>query len=131
MIDPELIRPVEYRLVVEAVEAESKVGSILLADTTKETAQRATTIARVVSVSDNAFMDPDVHGPQDRPKPGDLVLIGKYTGQPVVRNPNDKDTNYKILNDKDVLAIVPPEAVAQFDPVAMTAAITAKREAVA
>lgn len=118
MINPELIRPVEYRLVVEAVEAENKIGSILLADSTKDTAQRATTVARVVSVSDKAFCDPEVFGANDRPTPGDMVLIGKYTGQPVVRGPNDKDTNYKILNDKDVLAIIPMEAFAEFTPVA-------------
>ncbi len=106
MIDPYRVRPIEFNLVVELEQADEKVGSIFLPEQAKDRDQIATTMATVISVAAQAFSDPEIFGPDDRPGEGDVVVIGKYSGQALMRSPQDKDSNYRIVKDKDVLVLL-------------------------
>jgi chaperonin GroES len=90
------LEPLDDRIVVEPMEAESKTkGGIVLPDTAKEKPQRGTVIAvgpgRVAD--DGKRIAPAV-------KKGDKVIYAKYGGMEV-----DADgKEYMILRESDVLA---------------------------
>ncbi|MFO0808032.1 MAG: co-chaperone GroES [Gemmataceae bacterium] len=92
------IRPLDDRLVVEALEAEEKTtGGILLPDTAKQKPQRG----KIVAAGPGKLNDKG-----DRlavnVKVGDEVLYGKYSGSDVEVDGKE----YKILRETDVLAKV-------------------------
>jgi chaperonin GroES len=92
------IRPLDDRLVVEALEAEEKTtGGILLPDTAKQKPQRG----KILSAGPGKLNDKG-----DRMavnvKVGDEVLYGKYSGSDVEVDGKE----YKILRESDVLAKV-------------------------
>jgi len=65
--------------------------------------QKAVEYATVVQVGPTAFKD---YGREnDIIKEGDKVVFAKYAGKPI----KHKDTEYLILNDEDVIAIVNEE----------------------
>ena len=91
------IRPLDDRIVVQPVEAETKsTGGILLPDSAKEKPQRAV----VVAVGEGARNDAG-----DRLAPslhvGDEIIYGKYAGNEIKWNGEE----YKILRESEVLAI--------------------------
>ncbi|MGB0972095.1 MAG: hypothetical protein ACPGVG_14220 [Mycobacterium sp.] len=106
MIDPDGVKPLEFNVVVELLPTEEKAGSILLPDEVKDRNQRGTTVGRVVSVADRAFSDPEMFGPDDRCVPGDVVIVGKYTGAPLARGNADANTTFRVVKDKDIFAKV-------------------------
>jgi chaperonin GroES len=92
------IRPLDDRVVVEALEAEEKTtGGILLPDTAKQKPQRG----RVLAVGPGKLRDSgerstlSVHV-------GDEVLFGRYAGSDVEVNGRD----VKIMRENDILAKV-------------------------
>ncbi|MBN1435208.1 co-chaperone GroES [Candidatus Fermentibacterales bacterium] len=97
MSDPK-VRPLFDRLLVKRMEPREVVkGGIVLPDTAKEKPLEG----KVVSVGpgkrneDGEFIKPVV-------KPGEKVLIGKYSGTEVVID----DDEYVIIREDDVLAIL-------------------------
>jgi chaperonin GroES len=92
------LRPLDDRVVIEALEAEEKTtGGILLPDTAKQKPQRG----RVVSAGPGKLRDTgDRH--VLNVKVGDEVLYGKYAGSEVEVNGKE----YKILRESDILAKV-------------------------
>ena len=95
---PVNLRPLDDRVVVEALEAEEKTtGGILLPDTAKQKPQQG----RVIAVGPGKLSDKG-----DRlavaVKVGDTVLFGKYSGSDVEVN----GTEYKILRESDILGKV-------------------------
>lgn len=94
------IQPVGPRVLVLPVETERKTASgILLMDKTAMMEEMAQTQGYVISIGDTCWDDQ----PTLWAKEGDLVMFGKYSG--VVYDGNDKQ-KYRILNDKDVVAVI-------------------------
>jgi len=95
------IQPVEYKCLVlpDKVE-ETTQGGIVLARNIQEQDQLAETRCQLVAVGGMAFDD---WNDERKPKPGDRVLIAKYSG---ILCRGDDGEEYRVINDKDVLAIL-------------------------
>jgi chaperonin GroES len=92
------IRPLDDRIVVQTLEAETKsAGGILLPDSAKEKPQRA----KVIAVGDGRRNDKGDRVPLSVSK-GDTVLFGKYAGTDIKFGGD----SYKILRESEVLAIL-------------------------
>ena len=90
------LRPLDDRIVVEALEAEEKTtGGILLPDTAKQKPQRG----RVLATGPGKLRDTGDRAAMAVSK-GDEVLYGKYSGSDVEVDGRE----YKILRETDVLA---------------------------
>ena len=92
------VKPLDDRVVVEVLEAESKTaGGIVLPDTAKEKPQKG----KVVSVGPGRLLD---SGKRVTPevKKGDIVLFAKYGGDEVEIGGKD----CKILRESDILAVI-------------------------
>ena len=91
------IKPLEDRIVVQAVEAETTTASgLVIPDTAKEKPQEGT----VLAVGPGRFEDGN-RVPLDV-KVGDKVLYSKYGGTEVKYNGEE----YLILSSRDVLAVI-------------------------
>jgi chaperonin GroES len=91
------IKPLEDRIVVQAVEAETTTASgIVIPDTAKEKPQEGT----VLAVGPGRFED-GARVPLDV-KIGDRVLYSKYGGTEVKYNGEE----YLVLSARDVLAVI-------------------------
>jgi chaperonin GroES len=92
------LRPLYDRIVVKRKEAQERTASgLYIPDTAKEKPQQA----EVVAVGDGKFDDSGKRMKLDV-KPGDTVLIGKYSGTEIKID----DVEYTILREDEVLAIV-------------------------
>ena len=90
------IRPLDDRVVVEPLEAESKTaGGILLPDTAQQKPQRG----RVLAVGPGKMRDNGERSPVAVAK-GDEVLYGRYGGNDVEMDARE----IKILRESDILA---------------------------
>ena len=95
---PLSLRPLDDRVVVEAMEAEEKTsGGILLPDTAKEKPQRG----RVLAVGKGKTNDDGKVLPV-AVAVGDEVLYGRYAGNEVKLG----DKEVKIMRESDILAKV-------------------------
>ncbi|MGR3176853.1 MAG: co-chaperone GroES [Candidatus Anammoxibacter sp.] len=91
------IRPLDDRVLVEAVEAETKTkGGIVLPDTAKEKPQ----IGKIIAVGEGKLLDSGKRAPLSVKK-GDKVLYGKYSGTEV----SVSSKEYLIMRESDILAI--------------------------
>lgn len=96
-VDPLKVKPLDCRLVVRKIMQGNRTdGGIYLPHGDK---QRALTMMEVVSVGDGRTTDHGVHI-KVRVKPGDVVLVGKYAG-----NPLDANEDYKIINEVEILGV--------------------------
>jgi co-chaperonin GroES (HSP10) len=105
--NPSGINPTEYKVLIDPMQVEEKVGSILLPDQIKERDKFAQTKGRIVAVSPLAFSyaepeDWERYGAK-KPKPGDVVLYAKYAGV-TVKGRDGKD--YTLCVDKDICATI-------------------------
>ena len=92
------IRPLADRIVVKRLEQEEKTkGGIIIPDTAKEKPVQA----EVVAVG-NGKMQKNGKVRALEVKPGDKVLIGKYSGNEVKLD----GVEHVILSEDDVLAVV-------------------------
>ena len=92
------VRPLDDRIVVEPVEAETKTaGGIVLPDTAKEKPQRGT----VLAVGPGKLLDNGKRG-EVSVAVGDEVIYGKYSGSDIEIDGRE----VKILRETDVLAKV-------------------------
>ena len=92
------IRPLDDRVVVEALEAEEQTtGGILLPDTAKQKPQRG----KVIAVGPGKLRDDGKRSPV-AVSVGDEVLFGRYAGNDVEVNVKE----YKIMRESDILAKV-------------------------
>ena len=90
------IRPLEDRVVVKQIEAESKTaGGIVLPDTAKEKPQRG----KVLAVGPGKMLDSGERSPICLAE-GDEVLFGKYSGTDIKVDGDE----IKILRESDILA---------------------------
>ena len=90
------LRPLDDRIVVERMEAESKTtGGIILPDAAKEKPQRG----KVIAVGAGKLLDSGKRATPDV-KAGDTVLFGKYSGSEVKVD----GVEYLIMREGDILA---------------------------
>jgi chaperonin GroES len=90
------IRPLDDRIVVEALPAEEKTkGGIVLPEAAKEKPQQG----KVVSVGPGRLNRDGVRTPPNLKK-GDTVVYGKYSGTDV----KVEGTEYKIMRESEILA---------------------------
>jgi co-chaperonin GroES (HSP10) len=103
MINTSGIHPTEFRCLVLPDEVGEKDGSIFMPDQTREQEQWATTRGIFIEAGPMAFSD---WGKNGIPKPGDRIIIAKYSG----RYEWGVDLRqYRVVNDKEVLAILEQE----------------------
>lgn len=100
------IKPIEYRLVVKIQKFEEKTkGGIYLCEDTQEKEQWKVAKGHIVEMSDMAFTNDGNKWPCTLPKVGDFVMVAKYQGQKFKIDGNE----YRLLNDKDILAVLDEE----------------------
>jgi len=92
------VQPLGDRLLVEVLKAKDRTkGGIVLPDTAKEKPQEAKVVA-----AGSGRVSEDGKKIALEVKKGDTILFGKYTGTEITVD----DTEYLILKEEDVLAIV-------------------------
>ncbi|MFC1508773.1 co-chaperone GroES [Candidatus Omnitrophota bacterium] len=92
------IQPLGDRVLVKRLEAEEKTkGGIVLPETAKEKPQKG----EVVAVGKGKVLESGNVDPLEVKK-GDKVLFGKYAGNEIT----DKEEEYLILREEDILAII-------------------------
>ena len=92
------IKPLEDRILVEPLEAETTTASgLVIPDTAKEKPQAG----KVVAAGPGRIDDKGNRVPMDV-KVGDVVIFSKYGGTEVRYNATD----YLLLNARDILAVV-------------------------
>ncbi|RMH16992.1 MAG: co-chaperone GroES [Acidobacteria bacterium] len=92
------IRPLHDRVVARRIEPEEEVrGGIIIPDTAKEKPQEA----EIIAVGPGKIGEDGKRAPMDV-KPGDRVLIGKYSGSEVKIG----DDELVILREDEVLAVI-------------------------
>ncbi|WP_254508883.1 co-chaperone GroES [Anatilimnocola floriformis] len=92
------IRPLDDRVVVQPLEAETKTaGGIVLPDSAKEKPQRGT----VVAVGPGKLLESGKRG-ELSVQVGDQVIYGKYGGTDIAIG----DDDVKVLRESDILAKV-------------------------
>ena len=92
------IKPLEDRILVQPLEAETTTASgLVIPDTAKEKPQEG----RVLATGPGRIDDNGNRGPLDV-KEGDVVIFSKYGGTEVRYN----NTDYLLLNARDILAVV-------------------------
>ncbi len=85
------IKPLDDRVLVEQVEEEEKVGSIIIPESAKEKPR----MAKVIAVG----TDEDL---QEHIKVGDTIIYSKYSGDELKID----DKEYLIVQRGDILAVV-------------------------
>jgi chaperonin GroES len=92
------IKPLEDRVLVEPLEAETTTASgLVIPETAKEKPQEG----KVLAVGPGRVDDKGVRVPMDV-KEGDVVVFSKYGGTEVKYD----NTDYLLLNARDILAVV-------------------------
>ena len=92
------IKPLEDKILVEAIEAETTTASgLVIPDTAKEKPQEGT----VVAVGEGRFDEDGDRIPMDIKK-GDKVIYSKYGGTEI----KYEGKEYLILSSRDVLAVI-------------------------
>lgn len=100
MENPSGITPVDMRVLVKPDPVEEKIGSILLADATKDKAKYAGTKATLIAVGANAFKE---WGAGNGPKPGARVHFAQYSG---ARIKGEDGEDYIVMNDADLTSTI-------------------------
>lgn len=92
------VKPLGDRVLLKRVEPKEEVrGGIIIPDTAKEKPQEA----EIVAIGDGKLDDDGKRIPMTV-KPGDRVLIGKYSGQDIKID----DEEYTIVREDEIYAIV-------------------------
>lgn len=103
------LRPVEFNVVIRMDPAEEKTkGGIILPTSKTDRDELATDEGTLVAVSPNAFTYADWPEGYELPRPGDRVLFAQYAGRLWERG----GVKYRILKDKDIVAVIERPALA-------------------
>ena len=103
-----MIQPTKGKVVIERDPADEKVGSLYIPDTARDNAN----IGTVVAVNREVWWEQG-QGHHPEVKVGDRVLVGKYSGVEITYN----DKHLLVLNQKEILAILPPASTPASLPV--------------
>lgn len=101
--NPSGVRPLGYAVLVEPYEPEIKKSMILIPDTVGDRTKMHETRATVIAVGPCAWADE----PQPRARPGDKVLISRFSGV-LVRGTADGKF-YRMINDRDIFCQIEVE----------------------
>lgn len=91
------LQPLDDRVLVEPVEEEERVGSIIIPDTAKEKPQMG--LIRAIGIG---LKEDDRLPLKDLVKEGDKVLFSKYAGQEI----KIEGKKHLVIKREDLLAIV-------------------------
>ncbi len=92
------LRPLHDRVLAQRIEqGEEKIGGIVIPDTAKEKSQKA----KVVAVGDGKMLKDGKRSALDV-KPGDEVLVGKWSGTEVKIDGEE----YLVLREDEILAVL-------------------------
>lgn len=106
MVNRSGLTPLEFFVVVELDPTEERTkGGIIIPTTTQDKDKLATQEGTLVAVSPHAFSYADDWPEGSKPEVGARVLFKRYAGALHERDGRD----YRLLNDKDIIAIVEPE----------------------
>lgn len=100
-----MIKPCGHRVLIKPLPTDDMTkGGIYIPPTEKEKQQRDQQRGTIVDVGKTAWKAFDRDDPNWEPwaKVGDLVMFSRYGGKTVY----DGETEYRILNDEDIVAIV-------------------------
>lgn len=108
------LRPVEFFVVVELDQTEeTTAGGIILPLQTTERDKLAAQLGTLVAVSPHAFSYArrEDWPPDTIPQVGQRVMFKKYDGSIYRKKIDGKYRDFKLLNDKSIIAVVDQEAV--------------------
>lgn len=106
------LQPVEFNVIVRMKATEDKTpGGILLPASKTERDELAEDEGTLVALSPHAFTYADWPAGVAPPQPGDRVIIAQYVGR-LWKPQGDKGPTYRILKDKDIVAVIDPPALA-------------------
>lgn len=112
--------PSGWRLLVGMLKInETSAGGIILTDEHRKGQEYLRSVAKVLAVGSECYRDPKFQAgvPIDKRSPdpwvnvGDIVLIGQYTGQTIGCLDGNEPQTLKLLNDDEVLAVIPDLSV--------------------
>lgn len=101
-------KPIEYKVLIEVEEVEKLAGRekrIIIPDSVADKNQIAQIKGRIIAVGGRAFEDMG----EPIPKIGDKVYFAKYAGVQMRIDRNGKWVEGRVVNDKDIIAILDPE----------------------
>lgn len=101
--NPSGLRPLGHAVLVEPYETQRKDSRIALPDNVKERTLMVETRATVVEVGPAAWSDE----PVPRARPGDKVLIAKFSGHMATGTSDGKV--YRLVNDRDIFCAIEVE----------------------
>ena len=107
------LRPVEFFVVVELEDQEEVTpGGIILPPQTTDRDKLAAQVGTLVAISPHAFSyaRKEDWPPDTIPQVGQLVMFKKYEGSLYRKKVDGKDREFKLLNDKRIIAVIEPEA---------------------
>ena len=104
MMNPSGILPTEYKVLIKPDKVEEKTKSgIYLPEEHRDRQDASATTGKLLARSPLAFQYDVWPDASDPPKPGDRVAFAKYAGVSIKGN---DDEDYRIVNDKDIIAIL-------------------------
>lgn len=99
--------PFEFNVVVLPEQLEEKIGSVFIAAQTKDVNEAAAVRGTLVAISPAAFSYHDWSEGARMPTPGDYVIFAKYGGTLIK---GDDGREYRLLKDRDISAVIKPQA---------------------
>jgi len=100
------IIPVEFKVLIKPDKIEDRsAGGIYLPDSAREREEYATDRGEILAVGPQFFDDLG----EPKPKVGDKVLFNKYAGSLFDTDIDGKRTKVRLMNDKDICAILKEE----------------------
>lgn len=98
------LTPIEFKILVLPDLIADKIGSLYIPDQKKERDQFAQFKGTLIATGGRAFEDCGEPSPQV----GDRIYFARYAGKPV---DGADGKSYRLINDRDVSAVVTDEAV--------------------
>lgn len=98
--------PVEFFVVVGLDPVQEKIGSIFVPTATQDKDKLSTQEGTLVAVSPHAFDYANDWPAGSKPQVGQRVLFKRYAGALHEREVAGAKRDYRLLNDKDIIAIV-------------------------
>ena len=103
--------PLEYQCVILLDRQEEKTaGGIILPSQVKDADKLAAQEGTLVAISPHAFSYADSWPEGSKPEVGQRVLIRRYAGVMHERGEGSTKRAYRLVSDKDIIAIVQPLA---------------------
>ena len=115
-----LPKPVGWRILVGMFKIEERTaGGIILTDEHRKGREYLRSLAKVLAIGEQGYKDPKFQGgvPLQQHEPdawvnvGDVVLLHQYSGQAITCVDNGEAQTLRLLNDDEILAVIPDVSV--------------------